>query len=33
LGDAHIVGDDLAEMLGVGQQPTVRPLDHGPLDT
>ena len=32
LGNAHVVGDHLAELLRVGEQPAVRALDNGALD-
>jgi len=31
-GDAHVVGDDLGELLGVGEQPAVGPVDDSALD-
>jgi hypothetical protein len=30
--NAHVVGDHLAELLGVGEQPAVRAFDNGALD-
>src|SRR3954447_7516520 len=33
LGDAHVVGDHLGELLRVGEQPAVRSIDDRPFDT